>query len=53
MYASIEEAFTPLPRGMEDGFGIRTRRDFNNLFFLDATATADKRGSFFTLTVRI
>ncbi|MBU0940921.1 MAG: RagB/SusD family nutrient uptake outer membrane protein [Bacteroidetes bacterium] len=48
MHASIGGSMDAASRGMDGGwFGIRTRREFVNLFS-DATATADKRGSFYT-----
>jgi hypothetical protein len=48
MHASIGGSMDAASRGMDGGwFGIRTRREFVNLF-PDATATADKRGSFYT-----
>ena len=48
MHASIGGSMDAASRGMDGGWqGIRTRREFVNLF-PDATATADKRGTFYT-----
>mgnify|MGYP003558088899 FL=1 len=48
MHASIGGSMDAASRGMDGGWqGIRTRREFVNLF-PDETATADKRGTFYT-----
>ena len=48
MHASIVGSMDAASRGMDGGWqGIRTRREFVNLF-PDETATADKRGTFYT-----
>ena len=48
MHASIGGSMDASSRGMDGGWqGIRTRREFVNLF-PDETATADKRGTFYT-----
>nr|WP_288833011.1 RagB/SusD family nutrient uptake outer membrane protein [uncultured Flavobacterium sp.] len=48
LHASIGGSMDAASRGMDGGwFGIRTRREFVSLF-PDATATADKRGTFYT-----
>jgi hypothetical protein len=48
MHASIGGSMNAASRGMDGGWqGIRTRREFVNLF-PDETATADKRGTFYT-----
>lgn len=48
MHASIGGSMDAASRGMDGGwFGIRTRREFVNLF-PDETATGDKRGTFYT-----
>ena len=48
MHASIGGSLDAASRGMDGGWqGIRTRREFVNLF-PDASAIADKRGTFYT-----
>jgi hypothetical protein len=48
MHASIGGSIDPAARGMDGGWqGIRTRKEFVALF-PDATATSDKRGTFYT-----
>ena len=48
MHASIGGSMDAASRGMDGGWqGIRARREFVNLF-PDETATADKRGTFYT-----
>jgi len=48
LHASIGGSMDAASRGMDGGWqGIRTRKEFVSLF-PDATATADKRGTFYT-----